>query len=773
MARRTSKPRAGKSTSVTDDVLYGVSDTAEPEDESADAEGEEGEAEGDVEGGENKKDEAELFPRAKELSGENDIKTALVELYSDIENGFSDQYERVNETLDFWDIYNCTLSANQGYMGNSQVFVPIVKNAVNARKTRFVNQLFPPSGRYIEAISSDPSPTYLMSLLEHYVRRAKLRTKVMPALMKSGDIEGQYSVYAEWKERKRRVAWRTKVPTAGADGQPTGEEHDDIKEETITVGAPNVEIIADADLLILPATADSIYSALDDGGSVTILRRWSKAKVGAMKRSGDITAEAADQLLAEFTAVRQSMTAGEKYEKAPDAAGIHVQEERMHACVYETWTMLSVGNHRLLCRVYFGGGDIILSAKRNPYWSDRCPIFTTAVEKVEGCIKGVSLIKACASLQYAANDAVNQGMDSASYALLPIIMTDPNKNPRVGSMVLNLAAIWEVDPASTQFAKFPDIWKQAFEIVAAHKNEIFQTLSASPANMPSMSQTHSRLNQAEIASEQQVDLLTTADATTIVEDEILSPLINFFAELDHQYRKKEITVRQYGQLGARADMESVPVLQFDTRYEFRWFGVEQAKNSQAIQQQIATMNVLRGIPPEQFAGYELNLVPIILQLVENNFGARLAPQIFRSLKEKLAVPPQTEDRLMAQGIDLPVHPLDDDGQHMQAHQAAMQALGSDPHGTFREHLMRHAQQQAMKAQQAAQQQGLGAPPGAPGQPGVPGGQQPGGGGPAPGVAGTPKPGAQPMMPRGGQNPPGSIHHDQLRDASVAPRARRG
>lgn len=768
MAHKISKPRAGKSTSPTDDVLYGVSDPIE-KDEPEPSE----EAEGDAEADEEK--EAELFPRSKELSTDPEVMTALTELYSEIENGYSDQFERVNATLDYWDIYNCKLNANQGYMGNSQVFVPIVKNAINARKTRFVNQLFPPSGRFIEAISSDPSPTYLMSLLEHYVRRAKLRTKIMPALMKSGDIEGQYSVYVNWKERKRRVAWRTKVPTADdTTGAATGEEHDDIKEETITTGAPNVDIIADADLLILPATADSPYSALDDGGSVTVLRRWSKAKVAAMKRAGEITEDAADSLLAEFTAVRQSMTAGEKYEKAPDAAGIHVEEGRMHACVYETWTMLSIGDHRMLCRVYFGSGDIVLSAKRNPYWSDRLPIFTTAVEKVEGCIKGVSLVDPVATLQYAANDAVNQGMDSASYALLPIIMTDPNKNPRVGSMVLNLAAIWEVDPASTQFAKFPDIWKQAFEIVAAHKNEIFQTLSASPANMPSMSQTHSRLNQAEIASEQQVDLLTTADATTIVEDEILSPMINFFAELDHQYRKKEITVRQYGQLGARADMESVPVLQFDTRYEFRWFGVEQAKNSQAIQQQIATMNVLRGIPPEQFAGYELNLVPIILQLVENNFGARLAPQIFRSLKDKLAVPPQTEDRLMAQGIDLPVHPLDDDGQHMQAHQAAMQALGSDPHGTFREHLMRHAQQQAMKAQQAAQQQGLGAPSGgAPGEPGVPGGQQPGGGGPAPGVAGTPKPGAQPMMPRGGQNPPGSIHHDQLRDASVAPRARRG
>lgn len=757
MARKNSKSRVRGDDDPTGQVLAGTDDPLnEPADDPAEAKP----ADSD----------AALFPRNKELATNNTlVQQALTELYDDVELGFTDQIERTNDNLDHWDLYNCELGPNQAYNGNSQVFVPIIKNAVNSRKTRFANQLFPPSQRYIETISSDASPTYLVSLLEHYVRRAKLRTKVTPALLKSGDVEGQYTVYVSWQERTRRVAYRKKVPTADEEtGDATGEEHDDIVEETITTGCPLVEVIPDADVLVLPATSASVYEALDNGGSATIIRRWSKAKIAKMKRAGDLDKEVADRLMGEFDSVRAGLKRGESHEKAPDAAGIHVEEGLLHAVVYETWTQLSVGNHRLLCRVYFGGGDLILSARRNPYWSDRCPIFTTAVEKVEGCIKGVSQVKPCGSMQYAANDACNEAMDSAAYALLPIILTDPAKNPRIGSMVLNMAAIWEVDPASTQFAKFPDIWKSGFEIIAAHKNEIFQTLSASPANMPSMSQTHSRLNQAEIANEQQVDLLTTADSVTILEDEIFTPMINFFAELDHQFRSKEITVRQYGQFGLSANMESVPVIQFDTRYEFRWFGVEQSRNAQAIQQQIATMNVLRGIPPEQYPGYELNLVPIILQLVENNFGARLSPQIFRSLKDKFAVPVETEDKLLAQGIDMAVHPIDDDGQHLQAHQKAMEALGGDPYGAFRAHILKHVQQQALKAQQAAAQQ-MGPQPGQ-GMPGVPGGQQPGSNGaPAPGVAGTPRAGAQPMMPRGGQNPPGSIHPDQLRDANAAPR----
>ena len=49
-----------------------------------------------------------------------------------------------------------------------------------------------------------------------------------------------------------------------------------------------------------------------------------------------------------------------------------------------------------------------------------------------------------------------------------------------------------------------------------------------------------------------------------------------------------------------------------------------------------------------------------------------------------------------------------------------------------------------------------------GRQGVPGGA-------GPGVAGTPKPGALPSVPRGGQQPPGGVHQDQMADGQVAGR----
>jgi hypothetical protein len=223
-----------------------------------------------------------------------------------------------------------------------------------------------------------------------------------------------------------------------------------------------------------------------------------------------------------------------------------------------------------------------------------------------------------------------------------------------------------------------------------------------------------------------------------------------------------MTVRQYGEMGMKANMETVPPLQMDRRYGFRWFGVEAARNAQQIQQQIAGLNVVRGIPPQQYPGYQLDLAPAIVQLMENTFGPRLAPLIFKDIKQQLSVQPQHENDLLTQGFDLPVHPMDDDQQHLQVHMQALQQ--GDPTGNIRAHMIRHQQALQIKAQAAMQQQiqamqpGMGGPPPPGAAPPIPGGPP-----------GQPRIGAQPGQATGGQNPPGAIHPDNMVDPSRMPR----
>jgi hypothetical protein len=706
-------------------------------------------------------EEALGVSRKQDLSKRAGVRKALIRAFDEIDAGYRDQWNRSNDQQDYWDTYNCTLSSKQFYVGNSKIYVPVVHNAVNARKTRFTNQIFPQAGRYVEVTSSDGTrPDAISSLLEYYVRKAKLRTKVMPALCKAGDIEGQYNVYIGWCERKRHVTWRAPVQPELMQGMPNPAAAPimDIRHETIEVGYPAVEVLADCDVLVLPVTADDIEDALDEGGSVTVIRRWGKEKLKRMIADGAIRKDEGEALIDQMSKKSPPEVVHQAKHMA-DAAGIKGEGGKKFALVYETFLRLEVKGEDLLCQAFFGGDERVLGCRRNPLWCDKIPIISAPVEKVGSSFKGRSKIADCADMQYAANDAVNLAWDSAGYSLLPIVMTDPERNPRVGTMVMSMAAVWETSPKDTQVVNFPQLWKDGFAMVNECKQEVSQTLAVSPAAITQGTSAagKTRQNQAQVAQEQQIDILTTADAVTVMEEGILTPMIEMMVELDHQYRNADVTVRAFGEMGLRAEMEKIPPIQMDKRYQFRWFGVEQARGAQQIQQQIAAMNVIRGIPPQQLNGYQVNMVPVITQLVENTFGPRLAPLVFVSPEQQLPVPVEQENFLLREGFEVPTHQMDDDQQHVMAHGMLMQQLqvtgsGAGAVKKVQTHIWKHMQQMQGKQQAQMQQQG--------GQPGAPGGAI--GGQAQPGVPGQPRPGAQPGLPRP-QGPPGMIPRDQMQD----------
>lgn len=720
------------------------------------------------------KDSDQPDGRNKQYANDRGLQATLASLYDDILEGWQDQNERTDRNVDFWDHYHSKLGPNQFYSGTSQVFIPFVYDAVNARKTRFTNQIFPQSGRYVELVTTDASSANSMvALVEHYIRKAKLRTQVVPALCKMGDVEGQYTVYVDWQTFEKDVAWKVaKHPSISLvvdNDNPDSDEEEldlseeegvevpdvnetimDIEEATIKVGYPVVELISDADLLVLPQTADSIEEAIENGGSVTVLRRWSKSKIKQLMADGVIDKEKGKNFLGQMKQKRTADESRDQAEESLEAAGVKRDARGMHALVYESWTKITVNGKKRIYKVLYGGRDTCLSCKRNPLWSDNLPIISAPVEKEHGAFKGISKVQPVYDFQLLANDAVNEGMDSAAYALMPIVMTDPVKNPRIGSMILSLAAIWETSPNDTQFAKFPDLWKDAFQIVLNARNQIFQTLGVNPAMM-TQTTTSKKPTQAEVAQEQQVDLLTTADAVTTLEEGILTPLVQRMLELDHQYRDDAISVRQYGELGVTAQMERVDPIQLGEKIFLRWYGVEAARNAQQIQQQTAAVNVLRGIPPALYPGYELDLTPAINMLVENAFGARMAPMIFKDMKKQLDQNPELENAMLIAGMDLQAHRFDNHQAHMLAHMQALQATG-DPHGTIRKHLFMHHMIMGGGPQMAA------------GVPGTPGGSGPG----MEGQPGTPRMGAQPAQATGGQAPPGAIPQDQMQDPMRMP-----
>ena len=681
--------------------------------------------------------------RKKEWKDDEKVAKELNEIYASVMSGFDDKAEQNSNIERAWDVYNCVLNENQTYEGDSKVYLPIVHDAIEARVTRFCNMVFPQTGRYSDVLSSDAEVPYdIMALLDNNVERAGLRDNIVPGLIRSGDITGQYSVFMSWQKSKRNTIKKVQRPELEGEGGEVSSSGKipDVEAETVDDSRPDVQVLDSRDLLILPASVEDV----EDADVVAIALRMSKGKIREMIDSGEFDEGAGEELIENMNmAGREQQPNPDK--KALNAAGIKVDSKgSKSALVYMVWAKLKLGGKRRRAMAYIAGQDKILSCKRNPYWSDRIPVITQAALKVNGSIWGPSRVNVIEKVQYMANDITNIGADSIKYGLLPVVIVDPEKNPRASSIVLTMGSIWQGDPNSIKVVEFPEQWSKAQQVVDMCRSQIMQTLGINPAMLP-MGNASKKPTQAQIAQEQQVAMESTADVVTILETGVLNKILRWFYEMDYQFRTKDIVVRRFGPVGIQAEMQSIAPVGVDTHYVFKWYGTEGTKSVQQIQQMISMLNVFKGLPPEMLGGRRLDAGPIIEQAANVTFGPRVAPKVLVDIKHELTVPPTDENTMLAAGFHVPVGPMDNDVEHLKAHALAAKLTG-DPTMGFMVHMQAHSEQMAKKAQ--AQQPQPAAPP-----------------------AGGPRPGGQAQPPTGPQQPPGAVSPDQQATQGAMPRMR--
>lgn len=677
--------------------------------------------------------DAQVEDRTRDYSGLKYVQKQLAKLYPVIEKAFDDKLEQSQNIDECWDIYNCVLGPYQQYNGKSQVYVPVVRDAMNARETRFINTLFPQNGRYADVVNNDGTVPYdLIALLDYYIGQANFRRNVVPTMIRAGDVSGNYALYVEWGENSRFIVNKEKkaeIVAETGDAVEGSPEYDDVSYEEVKDEKAVFSVLDIRNLVVLPATVDDI----EDAEIVAVALRYTEGKIKQCIKDGVFEKEAANQLLSNMSSGSGTARQINTGKKSASAAGVQLDSTgNKTALIYQVWAKFKIrGEHRLMV-AHYGAQDLYLGCKRNPYWNDRIPVILQAVEKEGDSIYGKSQVAPVKALQYAANDAVNMGFDSAQYALLPIIMTDPEKNPQIGSMVLSMAAIWTVDPKSTQFANFPALWKDAFAIVGSCKEQIFQSLGVNPAMIPH-GNVNKKPSQAEIAQAQQVALESTNDEIAIIEA-MLSRVLEWCYDLDYQYRTKEITVKKFGQLGLQATMDQVAPFQTRQRYTFRWYGSESFKATQQVQQMISWGNVLMKMPQQALNGRKVDLGPLLEYITEITCGPRIAPHVLIDQRHQLSVDPHMENELLDNLFPVQTHPMDPDQEHIEIHLANYQAM---PNDLKKGHILEHIKQLKEKA---AQQQ----------QAALPSPQQ-----------GGPRPGASAQPPTGGQSPPGAVHPDSM------------
>lgn len=697
---------------------------------------------------------------AEDVDSEAYAKAA--KLYPKIQRCYDNKQDQADQIEEFWNIFNAQPDANQSYIGNSQCYVPVVRDAIKARFKRCLAQIFPPNRHHVGAIGPTRETPYAqISLLEHYIRKCGLKDTVRQDLI-AGDVTGQWNLYIDWSKSYRQVTEAIRrnpiVETTPMEAQGHGIELEDVTAEpeeqdeqlvdkTVIEEGPDIVAFPTEDLAVYPPTVNDIERA----EASAIRLRMSKDKVQQMIDEGVFVGKTADELVDKMAKPQGRLNRNPAKQRVSDA-GIKTEGTLTFALIYEVHTNLQLdGDREEAAFVYYAGPNEILGIVKNPFWSGKRPILSKPTEKMTGSFFGKSSVDPVKFMQWNLNDYWNMGQDSAQYALLPIVMTDPTKQPNWQSMVMGLAAVWLADPNSTKFATFPALWKDSMVLCDQIKRQIWESMDVNEIMMGRA--PAGRKNNQLLAALQQDTMTNIIDHARRYEEEMLEPLLEWIFELDRQFRTKSLMVRTVGEIGMKAQMTEIGPQQFGETYFFTWEGTSYVAGMQRIQQMVAWANVLRGIPPQLLGGKRLDLSPIAEAGTLQIFGADVAPRILVDEQSHFTIDPNDENLMMHNNLPVEVHPADQDPQHIQAHLAYAESSG-DPNGRARAHIAKHVMQlQAKRMQQAGAMQPAKGLPGAPGAGG------------ASGAAGTPRIGAQPGAPRP-QGPPGQVHPDQILDAGV-------
>ena len=694
----------------------------------------------------------------------SDLYREAEKFYELVRKQYDNQQERADATEEFWNIYNAKPDANQQYSGNSQCYVPAVRDAINARVKRRLKQLFPTRHRHVEAVGDDPeTPWAQLALLEHYIRETRLKSIIRSVLV-AGDVTGQLNLYVDWSRSYRRITETIRrnpilendeIKGLPDDYKPVdpSEEEDGTEETDVIEEGPEVIDFADEDLAVVPPTVNDIEKAY----AVALRLRMSKEKVRQMVEEGVFDLGESADTDALWDQLEKDATDGRSGRKPPDKqrasdAGLKTEGTFKYLLVFWVTARLSVPGEdgkpvKRLCDIYYASKDRILGILVSQQWGGKRQIISAPIERVQGAFKGISKIEPVKFLQWNLNDYWNMGQDSAMYSLLPITMTDPLSNPNYASMVIGLAAVWSVDPNKTKFATMPQLYKEAIPLCDTIKRQIWESMDVNEMMMGRM--PAGRKNNQLMGQMQQEQMTNILDDAEYVEEVLLDPLCERIMEYDRQFRTAAITVIQMGEIGMRAKMTEVAPQQFGKRYAIQWTGTRTVQSQQLMQMQIAFMNVLRGIPPQQLAGRRVDVTPIIEKQVEALFGPEVAPKILVDERNLFTIDPNVENEMLLNGLPVDVHEADNDQQHIGVHMSGAR-MTSDPTGKFRAHIAKHTMKMQMKAQMMMGQQQGGGAPGVPGPPA----------GAGPGVPGSPRMGASPAGPRPVQGPPGLPHPDQ-------------
>lgn len=264
-------------------------------------------------------------------------------------------------------------------------------------------------------------------------------------------------------------------------------------------------------------------------------------------------------------------------------------------------------------------GNVPVLIQRNPFWFQHAPYVVRKHGEMPDSFYGIGMGRIARSLQYLANDFMNQTNDNATYGLNPVSLFNPNL---VAGPLEPIAPgrNWAVTDIN-QAHKFdrPPIEQMGYGLqilswLSGQMNDLLGTppiLQGTNSKGVAKTATGAQLLQQNVSTDLQ-------DEVTEIEQDVLIPLMDMAHKLGQQYQQDDLSLATSG--------GTIRVRRDDLvgQFSFQWLASSQLQNKQmrASQAMQLLQTIMPMVPLLQQQGKTFNPMPLLERVGKDALGFR-------------------------------------------------------------------------------------------------------------------------------------------------------
>lgn len=506
----------------------------------------------------------------------------------------------------------------QGYQGHSNIYVPAGRKGLETLSSQLVSGTFPSDENFgVEARTPmmEDNAALLKEVLKQRVDNAKVRVEAEPFYRGLG-ITGNSPMKITFKEKKIRTLGRSKSYGVDAD------------EMTIFSG-PVAEPVDIGNLYFWPENVNRPDQAEIVFQDMTVAM--GRLRLGANR--GLYSKDAVANLKGPI-----------RKEENVDAANAKLSSQGLttphDTPEVEGWGLVDIieiycdfdfdaetkedERNPVPCRIVMTASGEVLRATHNPWWHQQPPFLLGRMGTLQGRIYGTGYLEAIRELNMLLNDQVNQGMDAATYALNPIVLTNPNL---IDGNLANIEPgvqwlVHDINNAVKMITPPMEVINGTSILSTQTMAWINDFVMAPPVLQGGSSPGKAFRTATGIGTAQQNAKVPLNEVIRLCETEVWEPMLFMFHMLDQQYADQDFMVYMNG---GKQPVQVSPS-QLNGQWMFRWLASTQTANQQMKGAQITQLlqvltnpGLLRLLMQR---GLTINPAPLIKRLYQEVLGFR-------------------------------------------------------------------------------------------------------------------------------------------------------